>query len=55
MGGIALHIDGDAIVSGRDISHVHDGNSRAVWTTDAARGFDPAARPVQDRDSGGRS
>jgi D-xylonolactonase len=35
VGGIALHVDGGLIISGRDISHVRDGQSRVVFAPDA--------------------
>ena len=35
VGGIALHADGGIVISGRDISHVRDGQSRTVFAPDA--------------------
>ena len=35
VGGIALHADGGIVISGRDISHVRDGESRVVYSSDA--------------------
>jgi sugar lactone lactonase YvrE len=35
VGGIALHADGGIVVSGRDICHVRDGESRTVFAPDA--------------------
>ena len=35
VGGIALHADGGLVVSGRDISHVRDGESRQLAKFDA--------------------
>ncbi len=35
VGGIALHADGGVVVSGRDISHVRDGQSRQLAVFDA--------------------
>ena len=35
VGGIALHADGGIVVSGRDICHVRDGQSRTVFAPDA--------------------
>lgn len=35
VGGIALHADGGIVISGRDISHVRDGESRTVFAPDA--------------------
>ncbi|MBA3303480.1 MAG: SMP-30/gluconolactonase/LRE family protein [Acidimicrobiia bacterium] len=37
VGGMALHADGGLVVSGRDVSHVRDGKSRAL--------YDPATDP----------
>jgi sugar lactone lactonase YvrE len=51
IGGMALHEDGGLIVSGRDISHVLDGETTTVYTDDTAAGFndltvDPDGRIV---------
>ena len=35
VGGIVLHEDGGIVISGRDISHVRDGNSRTVYKSTA--------------------
>jgi gluconolactonase len=35
VGGIALHADGGIVISGRDICHVRDGESRTVFNPDA--------------------
>jgi D-xylonolactonase len=35
VGGIALHADGGIVISGRDICHVRDGESRTVFAPDA--------------------
>ena len=35
VGGIALHADGGILVTGRNLCHVRDGESRIVWTPDA--------------------
>jgi D-xylonolactonase len=35
VGGIALHADGGIVISGRDICHVRDGQSRTVFAPDA--------------------
>ncbi|MDB5446585.1 MAG: hypothetical protein JWQ97_1902 [Phenylobacterium sp.] len=44
VGGLCLHRDGGVVVSGRDVSHVHDGESRILFGRDdyAALGLDPA-------------
>jgi xylono-1,5-lactonase len=36
VGGITLHADGGVVVSGRDISHVRDGETRALYQADLA-------------------
>ena len=35
VGGIALHADGGIVVSGRNVSHVRDGETRVLFTPDA--------------------
>lgn len=49
VGGIALHADGGIVVSGRDISHVRDGQTRIVFGSPDVPGWndifaDPAGR-----------
>lgn len=39
VGGIALHADGGLIVSGKNICHVKDGNSRILFQRDDIPGF----------------
>ena len=39
IGGMALHADGGLIVTGRDVCHVRDGESRIVFADDEAAGF----------------
>ena len=39
VGGIALHADGGIVVSGRNICHVRDGESRIVFDVEDAPGF----------------
>jgi xylono-1,5-lactonase len=39
VGGIVLHADGGLVVSGRDVCHVRDGQSRQLLTVDGALGF----------------
>lgn len=50
VGGIALHADGGIVVSGRDICHVRDGESRVVFAPDAPGlndiFVDPAGRVI---------
>jgi gluconolactonase len=50
VGGIVLHADGGIVISGRDICHVRDGESRTVFAPDAPGlndlMVDPAGRVV---------
>lgn len=39
VGGLALHADGGIVCSGRDIVHVHDGNTRTVLHVDGVAGW----------------
>ncbi len=39
VGGLALHADGGLVVSGRDVCHVRDGQSRVLLTVAGALGF----------------
>ena len=39
VGGMALHADGGLVVSGRDVSHVRDGESRTLFADDAIAGI----------------
>jgi D-xylonolactonase len=39
VGGIALHADGGIVISGRDLSHVKDGQSRIVFSLEHTPGF----------------
>jgi D-xylonolactonase len=39
VGGLALHADGGLVVSGRDVCHARDGQSRQVLTVAGALGF----------------
>ena len=39
VGGIAIHAEGGIVISGRDISHVRDGESRVVFRADDIPGF----------------
>lgn len=36
VGGIAFHADGGLVISGRNICHVRDGETRVIWVPDAA-------------------
>jgi xylono-1,5-lactonase len=51
VGGMALHLDGGLVVSGRDVSHVKDGVSRTLFADDSIAGLndltvDPDGRVV---------
>ena len=39
VGGIALHADGGIVISGRNICHVPDGETRIVFDLDDTPGF----------------
>jgi len=39
VGGIALHVDGGIVISGRDICHVRDGESRTIFRREDIPGF----------------
>ncbi len=39
VGGIALHRDGGVVISGKNICHVKDGETRIVFAVDAVPGF----------------
>ena len=43
VGGIVLHEDGGLIVTGRDVLHVRDGESRTVLALDGVTGFNDLA------------
>jgi gluconolactonase len=43
VGGIVLHEDGGLIVTGRDVQHVRDGESRALLALDGVAGFNDLA------------
>ena len=54
VGGIALHADGGVVVSGRDIVHVKDGETRTLLHVDGAAGWndlctDAAGRAMSRR------
>jgi sugar lactone lactonase YvrE len=39
IGGLALHAEGGAVVTGRDVSHVKDGETRQLLAIDGVTGF----------------
>jgi xylono-1,5-lactonase len=43
VGGIVLHEDGGLVVTGRDVLHVRDGESRTLLTLDGVTGFNDLA------------
>jgi gluconolactonase len=49
VGGIAIHADGGIVISGRDISHVRDGDSRIVFRKDGVPGFNDLFTDAQGR------
>lgn len=48
VGGIALHADGGLVVSGRNICHVHDGETRVLFENDAP-GFNDLMTDAEGR------
>ncbi len=49
VGGLVLHADGGLVVSGRDLCHVRDGQSRQLLTVDGALGFNDLTTDAQGR------
>ena len=49
IGGMCLHADGGVVVSGRDIAHVRDGESRTLFAIEDAAGFNDIATDAQGR------
>jgi sugar lactone lactonase YvrE len=43
IGGMCLHADGGLVVSGRDVSHVKDGESRVLFEREGVTGFNDLA------------
>jgi len=43
VGGIVLHADGGLVVTGRDVQHVRDGESRVLLALDGVSGFNDLA------------
>src|SRR5436309_9490925 len=39
VGGLVLHADGGVVISGKDVSHVRDGETRILLTVEGALGF----------------
>jgi sugar lactone lactonase YvrE len=49
VGGLLLHADGGVVVSGRDVSHVKDGESRILLALEGVTGFNDMAADTQGR------
>jgi sugar lactone lactonase YvrE len=49
IGGMCLHADGGLVVSGRDVVHVKDGDSRTVFALDGVAGFNDLATDSEGR------
>jgi gluconolactonase len=49
IGGMALHAAGGVVVSGRDVSHVRDGETRALLSLDGVAGFNDMATDAEGR------
>ena len=49
VGGLVLHADGGVVVSGRDVCHVRDGESRLLLTVDGAVGFNDLTTDAEGR------
>lgn len=49
VGGIALHADGGIVISGRNICHVHDGETRVLFARDDIPGFNDLFTDEQGR------
>ena len=49
VGGIVLHADGGIVISGRDLSHVKDGESRIIWKLEGAPGFNDIFTDAEGR------
>jgi gluconolactonase len=49
VGGIALHADGGLVISGKNICHVKDGQTRVVFARDGVPGFNDLFTDAQGR------
>jgi sugar lactone lactonase YvrE len=49
VGGIALHADGGIVISGKNICHVKDGQTRVVFAKDGVPGFNDLFTDAQGR------
>jgi gluconolactonase len=49
IGGMALHVEGGLVVSGRDVAHVREGETRTLLTLEGATGFNDLAADAAGR------
>ena len=49
VGGIAIHADGGLVISGRNVCHVKDGNTRVIFEQDDVGGFNDLFTDAQGR------
>jgi sugar lactone lactonase YvrE len=49
IGGMALHADGGVVVSGRDVSHVREGETRTLLALEGVTGFNDMAADSRGR------
>jgi sugar lactone lactonase YvrE len=49
VGGLVLHADGGAVIGGRDLVHVRDGESRTVLAVDGISGFNDLTTDSEGR------
>ena len=49
VGGMCLHADGGLVVSGRDLVHVRDGETRELFSLEGATGFNDIATDSEGR------
>src|SRR5437762_3316526 len=48
VGGLVLHVDGGVVVSGRDVSHVREGETRVLLTVEGVLGGNPDGLAVDE-------
>ena len=49
VGGLVLHADGGVVVSGRDVSHVREGETRVLLTVEGVLGFNDLSTDAAGR------
>src|SRR5437867_10813893 len=49
VGGLVLHADGGIVISGKDVSHVRDGETRVLLTVEGVLGFNDLATDAAGR------